>query len=113
MLAPRWKEDDWRLTRKLLKLLLEPSQDILRRALWPRVGETTVGGSKIEYQTEMAKLTLAGWAEEDHVRQDARWYGNRVKDWMHKYVVGVPRAREGKLTTHADFPRSTQSARRR
>ncbi|KAL8292665.1 hypothetical protein RQP46_001277 [Phenoliferia psychrophenolica] len=81
---PLWKEDDWRLTRRLLSLLLEPSQDIIRRALWPRVGETPVGGSKIEYQTELARLTLVGWVEEAHVKMDDRWYGNRVKDWMHK-----------------------------
>ncbi|KAK4700480.1 hypothetical protein P7C70_g5767, partial [Phenoliferia sp. Uapishka_3] len=82
--SPLWKENDWALTRKLLNLLLDPSQHILRRALWPRVGETSVGGSKIDYQTEIAKLTLQGWEQEDHVREDARWYGNRVKDWMHK-----------------------------
>lgn len=80
----RWKEDNWRLTRKLLQILLEPEMDTLRRALWPRVGETPVGGSKIDYQTELARKTFEGWEHEDHVREEPRWYGARVKDYMHK-----------------------------
>mgnify|MGYP001568479488 FL=1 len=54
--------------------------------MWPRVGETLVGGSKIEYQTELAKKTFERWEHEEHVRDEPRWYGNRIKDYMHKYV---------------------------
>lgn len=85
----RWKDDNWRLTRKMLNILLDPQHTLLRCSLWVRNGEVPVGGSKIEYQTQLARMTLEGWEFWAHVEEDGRWYGNRVKDWMHKYAGRV------------------------
>lgn len=85
--SPPWKDNDWAFTKKMLRIMLDPVHDSLRRNLWPRMGEITVSGSRIEFQTTLAKLTLEGWSEEHRVHEDPRWYGARVKDWMHKCVV--------------------------
>lgn len=82
--SPPWKELNWMYTRKMLLILLDPVNDIMRRSLWPRMGEVSVGGSRIDYQTQLAKLTLDDWSNYEDVISDPKWYGNRVKDWMHK-----------------------------
>jgi hypothetical protein len=80
-----WKEDNWRFTRALLGLIADPRNELARRALWPKEGEDRVQGSKIVLQTDLAKRALADW-DAEKVTAEPRWYGNRVKDWLQKYV---------------------------